>query len=233
MEVDWRQLQTSVIDEVEKYPCVYNSNLISRWNAHSRAPYWGAVPTAVKGCISFIKALENTVNDQIRPSGTVFEVDVTEADCRRVWKGLRGRYVREIQLKSTRDVDSMVLPTRSQWPFLRRLDFLRQHIRPKRQIRFSNYIKITRSIGAVSQGEEADSVNNNESTSNDVLARGFSLYDMKYAGATANTEVDGATTNADAPHHAAQNCSAFKNCEPPTEDSKQRLLAPQRTALTN
>ncbi|KAL3244654.1 hypothetical protein MRX96_018636 [Rhipicephalus microplus] len=48
MEVDWRQLQTSVIDEVEKYPCVYNSNLISRWNAHSRAPYWGAVPTAVK-----------------------------------------------------------------------------------------------------------------------------------------------------------------------------------------
>ncbi|XP_075735366.1 uncharacterized protein LOC142776146 [Rhipicephalus microplus] len=71
----------------------------------------------------------------------------------------------------------MVLPTRSQWPFLRRLDFLRQHIRPKRQIRFSNYIKITRSIGAVSQGEEADSVNNNESTSNDVLARGFTCQD--------------------------------------------------------
>ncbi|KAH8037958.1 hypothetical protein HPB51_019310 [Rhipicephalus microplus] len=140
MEVDWWQLQASVIAEVKKYPCLYNSNRISRWNARRRAPYWEAVAAAI-----------NVHN-------------VTEADCRRIWRGLRDKYVREIRLGSTRNVDGTLLSARSQWPFLRRLDFLREHIRPKR---------LRRLTGTALQGEEADSIDNNESTSNDVLARGF------------------------------------------------------------
>ncbi|KAL3174609.1 hypothetical protein MRX96_001063 [Rhipicephalus microplus] len=153
MEVDWWQLQASVIAEVKKYPCLYNSNRISRWNARRRAPYWEAVAAAI-----------NVHN-------------VTEADCRRIWRGLRDKYVREIRLGSTRNVDGTLLSARSQWPFLRRLDFLREHIRPKRLRRFSKYTKFTRLTGTASQGEEADSIDNNESTSNDVLARGFACQD--------------------------------------------------------
>nr|XP_037287347.1 uncharacterized protein LOC119180291 [Rhipicephalus microplus] len=153
MEVDWWQLQASVIAEVKKYPCLYNSNRISRWNARRRAPYWEAVAAAI-----------NVHN-------------VTEADCRRIWRGLRDKYVREIRLGSTRNVDGTLLSARSQWPFLRRLDFLREHIRPKRLRRFSKYTKFTRLTGTALQGEEADSIDNNESTSNDVLARGFACQD--------------------------------------------------------
>ncbi|KAH7944056.1 hypothetical protein HPB52_015035 [Rhipicephalus sanguineus] len=123
MEVDWWQLQTSIITEVKKYPCV------------------------------------------------------TEADCRRIWKGLRDKYVREIRLGSTRNVDGTLLSARSQWPFLRRLDFLRDHIRPKRQKRFSKYAKFTRPTGTASQEEEPDRVDYNESTSTDVMTHVFACQD--------------------------------------------------------
>lgn len=153
MEVDWWQLQTSIIAEVKKYPCLYDSNHISRWNARQRGPYWEAVAAAVN----------------LR--------GVTEADCRRIWKGLRDKYVREIRLGSTRNVDGTLLSARSQWPFLRRLDFLRDHIRPKRQKRFSKYAKFTRPTGTASQEEEPDRVDYNESTSTNVMTHVFACQD--------------------------------------------------------
>ncbi|XP_065286454.2 uncharacterized protein [Dermacentor albipictus] len=138
MEVNWRQLQSSIIDEVKKYPCLYDSNYISRWNARRRGPYWEAVAEAVD------------------------VADLTDTDCRRIWKGLRDKYVREIRLGCARRPDGTLATARSQWPLLGRLDFLRDHIRHRRK---------------ASQARKPDVVDYNESTSMDVVAPMFACPD--------------------------------------------------------
>lgn len=139
MEVNWRQLQTSIIDEVKKYPCLYDSNYISRWNARRRGPYWEAVAEAID------------------------VADLTDTDCRRIWKGLRDKYVREIRLGCARNSEGALVTASSQWPLLRRLDFLRDHIRHRRR--------------KEAQEEEPDIADNNESTSMDVAAPMFACPD--------------------------------------------------------
>lgn len=158
MEVEWLQLQTSIISEVKKYPCLYNSNHISRWNARRRGPYWEAVAAAVA----------------VR--------DVTDADCRRIWKSLRDKYVREIRLGSTRDADGTLLAARSKWPLLHRLDFLREHIRSTKKKRFYKNINFTRSSGAASQEEEPDSIDCNESASTDLACQDAAVEDVSAEG---------------------------------------------------
>ncbi|XP_050029478.1 uncharacterized protein [Dermacentor andersoni] len=138
MEVNWRQLQSSIIDEVKKYPCLYDSNYISRWNARRRGPYWEAVAEAVD------------------------VPDLTDTDCRRIWKGLRDKYVREIRLGCARRPDGTLATARSQWPLLGRLDFLRDHIRHRRK---------------ASQARKPDVVDYNESTSMDVVVPMFACPD--------------------------------------------------------
>ncbi|KAL1438521.1 hypothetical protein MTO96_048126 [Rhipicephalus appendiculatus] len=130
MEVDWWQLQTSIITEVKKYPCLYDSNHISRWNARTRGPYWEAVAAAVN----------------LR--------SVTDADCRRIWKGLRDNG-----------------PSCDAWTSSGIT------YGPRDRGGFPSMSKFTKSTGTASQGEEPDSVDYNEPTSTDVMAHVFACQD--------------------------------------------------------
>lgn len=109
MAIDWWRLQSSLIEQVKKHPCLYDGTQQSHWNPRRREPYWRAVAQAVD------------------------MPDVSEVECRRLWRGLRDKYVREIQLGATRAPDGTLVRAESQWPLLKRLDFLRHHIRRRRR----------------------------------------------------------------------------------------------------
>lgn len=109
MAIDWWRLQSSLIEQVRKHPCLYDGSQLSHWNPRRREPYWRAVAQAVD------------------------MPDVSEVECRRLWRGLRDKYVREIQLGATRAPDGTLVRAESQWPLLKRLDFLRHHIRRRRR----------------------------------------------------------------------------------------------------
>ncbi|XP_077490215.1 uncharacterized protein LOC144101083 [Amblyomma americanum] len=128
MTQDSLQLQSCVAREVKKRPCLYDSDHIGRWSKRRRESYWQDIADAVNAAAP---------PSPPRSKPRFFSAGVSAMDCQHIWKTLRGRYLREVRLGTRRAPDGTLIRARSQWALFRRLDFLRDHIRPRTRLQDS------------------------------------------------------------------------------------------------